>query len=188
MSNEAGPMDRNAAFSLTTAIAAAFLIVAIVFAAQAPSWYFVFKSIHVLFAVIWVGGGALLTVLALVAQQRNDPDELAAIARQASMIGEKVFTPASIIVLVMGIAMMINGSLDWGQFWVTFGLLGFASTFVVGIGFLAPRSRKIVHLIETQGTAAAETQAAIAQLLVIARFDIAVLALVVLDMVLKPFS
>lgn len=166
----------------------AFLAVAIVFAVDNGNWYLIFKAIHVFFVVIWVGGGAFLTILALLAQRRGDPVELATIARQAAWAGEKVFSRAAGIVLAAGIAMMINGSLDWGKFWVSFGLLGFVVTFVLGLGVLAPRARKIVALTEAHGAVAAETQAAIAELLVIARIDIAVLLLVVLDMVLKPFS
>src|SRR5471030_891623 len=99
--------------NLTTAIAAAFLIVAVVFAVSNGDWYFTFKAIHVTFAVIWIGGGALLTILGVIAEQRNDPAELAAIARQAAMVGQKLFSPAAMVVLLAGIAMMINGSLDW---------------------------------------------------------------------------
>lgn len=176
------------AVNLTAAIAAAFLVFAFIFAVSNGNWYFVFKAIHVTFAVIWIGGGALLTILGVVAERQRDPLALAAIARQASMVGQKLFSPAAMVVLVMGIAMMINGSLDWGKFWVSFGLLGFASTFITGIAFLAPESRKIVALTESHGVEAPETQAAIARLLVIARFDVAVLLLVVFDMVLKPFS
>ena len=78
--------------------------------------------------------------------------------------------------------------LGFGHFWLIFGLLGFASSFVIGIGVLSPRARKLDTLLAEQGPEAAETQAAISQILLIARFDIAVLALVVVDMVTKPFS
>jgi hypothetical protein len=42
--------------------------------------------------------------------------------------------------------------------------------------------------MQTAGPLAPETQAAIKSILLIARFDMAVLALVVVDMVVKPFS
>ncbi|HWB23660.1 MAG TPA: DUF2269 family protein [Gaiellaceae bacterium] len=174
--------------NLTAIIAAAFLVVAIVFAVSNGHWYFVFKAIHVTFAVIWIGGGMLLTILGLMAERRSDPEELATVARQAAMVGQKLFSPAAGVVLLAGIAMMINGSLDWNQFWVSFGLLGFLSSFVVGIGFLAPQSKRVAALIESDGVESAAAQAGIAKILVIARYDIAVLLLVVFDMVLKPFS
>ena len=53
---------------------------------------------------------------------------------------------------------------------------------------LGPRSHRVDELIRTVGVEAAETQAAIRQLLLIARFDVAVLLLVIVDMVVKPFS
>jgi hypothetical protein len=84
--------------------------------------------------------------------------------------------------------MMINVDWGWNHFWVVFGLIGFASTFVTGIGFLAPRAKKLHELMQTVGPTAAESQAAIKEIMLIARFDVAVLLLVVVDMVVKPFS
>jgi uncharacterized membrane protein len=179
--------ERRDSFLPTALIAAAFLVVAIVFCASS-SWYSTFKAVHVGFAVVWVGGGFLLTVLGLIAERQNDPEQLAVVAKQAAMVGEKLFSPASGIVLLAGIAMMLNLDWGWGHFWITAGLVGFASTFVTGIGFLSPRAKKLHGLMETAGPAAPETQAAIRELLWIARIDIAVLLLVVVDMVVKPFS
>jgi uncharacterized membrane protein len=171
----------------TGLIALAVLVVAIVFCSTA-SWYFTFKAVHVSFAVIWIGGGFLLTILGLIAERQNDPEGLAAVAKQAAMVGEKLFSPASAVVLAAGIAMMININWGWGHFWIVAGLVGFASTFVTGIGFLAPRSKRLHELMQTAGPTAPETQAAIKQILLIARIDIAVLLLVIVDMVVKPFS
>lgn len=171
----------------TGLIALAVLVVSIVFCST-TSWYFTFKAVHVGFAVIWVGGGFLLTVLGVIAERQNDAEGLAAVAKQAAMVGEKLFSPASGIVLAAGIAMMINLNWGWNHFWIVVGLLGFASTFVTGIGFLAPRAKKLHELMKTAGPTAPETQAAIKSILLIARIDIAVLLLVVVDMVVKPFS
>jgi uncharacterized membrane protein len=179
--------ERQASLLPTALIAAAFLAVAIVFCASS-SWYATFKAVHVGFAAIWIGGGFLLTVLGLVAERQRDPDQLAAVAKQAALVGEKLFSPASGVVLAAGIAMMINVDWGWGHFWIIAGLIGFASTFVTGVGFLAPRSKKLHALMQTAGPTAPETQAAISQILLIARIDVAVLLLVIVDMVVKPFS
>ena len=171
----------------TVLVVLAFLVVAIVFCASS-SWYATFKAVHVGFAVVWVGGGFLLTVLGVVAERQNDPQQLVTVAKQAAMVGEKLFSPASGIVLLAGIAMMVNLDWGWGHFWITAGLVGFAATFVTGVGFLAPRAKKLHALMETAGPTAPETQAAIREILRIARIDTAVLLLVVVDMVVKPFS
>jgi len=184
--------DRRASNTVTALIGLAVAIVAIVFVLETnvftSHWYAFFKVVHVAGAVFWVGGGLTLTVLALWAERRSDPREMAMIARQAAFIGERFFAPAGLIVFAMGIAMVTNLSLDWGQFWIVAGLVGYALTFLTGLLVLGPQAKRIGNLIETVGAEAAETQASIRRILLIARFDEAVLLLVVADMVLKPFS
>ena len=84
--------------------------------------------------------------------------------------------------------MMINTNWGWGKFWVVAGLVGYALTFVTGIGVLSPQAKRIEALSLEKGATAPETIASIRKILLIARFDIAVLLLVVADMVAKPFS
>src|SRR6478609_10862153 len=109
---------------LTIALVAIVAIVVALFAANSlyDGWYALFKAVHVTFAVIWIGGGFLLTLLGIIAEQKNDPVELATVARQAAMVGEKLFAPAGLIVFLMGVAMMLNSDGDWGQFWIVAGL------------------------------------------------------------------
>jgi uncharacterized membrane protein len=166
-------------------------ILAVVFAFNSSwylHWYALFRVVHVTVAVFWVGGGLMLTTLGLRAERSRDPMEMATLARQAAFAGERFFAPAGIIVLLMGIAMMIHTDYGWGKFWVIAGLIGYAATFVTGIGFLSPLAKKVDELITEKGPAAPETQAAIQRILLIARIDIGVLLLVVADMVTKPFS
>jgi hypothetical protein len=71
------------------------------------------------------------------------------------MVAMKVFTPSALIVLIAGVAMMLTdvGKLawDWGSFWVVFGLLGFASTFAIGLGVLTPAAHKVEALAKEKG-------------------------------------
>ena len=101
-----------------------------------------FKAVHVLAAVIWIGGGCLLMILGIAAERKRDPVELATVARQAAMVGEKFFAPAGIVVVTMGIAMMVNTNWGWGKFWVIAGLVGYAITFVTGVAVLSPRTKR----------------------------------------------
>jgi uncharacterized membrane protein len=176
---------------LTVGLGAAVLVLGIVFAFQSawyPHWYALFRVVHVVLAVFWVGGGLTFTILGLRAEHIDDPTEAAVLARQAGFVGERFFAPAGLIVFLMGIAMMIHTDWGWGKFWVVVGLLGYLATFGTGIAVIAPRVRKLAALLESPGPDAPETQAAIKGMLLIARVDTAVLLLVVIDMVAKPFS
>jgi uncharacterized membrane protein len=174
---------------VTALLGGVVLVVAIVFISQASwsnAWYSAFKTVHVIAAVVWIGGGALLTILGLLAERKDDPVELATVARQAATVGEKLFAPAGLVVVAMGIAMMVNTNWGWGRFWVIAGLVGYAITFVLGIGVLAPLAKKVAALLDEKGANDPETTAQIKKILLIARIDVALLLLVVIDMVTKP--
>jgi uncharacterized membrane protein len=183
--------DRTTSNRVTLGLAAGVIVLAIIFAfnsAWYTHWYALFRVTHVVVAVFWVGGGLLLTVLGLRAERLDDPDEMAAVVRQAAFAGERLFAPAGGIVLAMGIAMMINTDWGWGKFWVVAGLIGYAATFITGLFVLKPLISKLDGLLETKGAAAPESKAVMDRVLLIARVDTAVLLLVVADMVTKPFS
>jgi uncharacterized membrane protein len=189
----AAPRASRTSTWVTVGVALALLAVGITFALKttdAPTHAFaIFKLIHVAVAVFWVGGGLLLTVLALRAERAQSPEEMAHIARQAVFAGERLFAPAGLVVLAMGITMVINSpEIGFNTTWVIIGLVGYAITFTTGIGVLAPRAKRIVALLDEKGPTAPETQAAIARILLIARVDVAVLLIVVADMLMKPFS
>lgn len=151
-------------------------------------WYALFKAIHVVVAVIWVGGGLMLTVDGIRARREMNPVSVVAVAQRAAFWGEKVFAPAGLIVFVMGIAMMINTSWGWGHFWIVAGLIGYASTFITGIAVLSPLAKKIGASAQANGPEHPTTIALIERTLLIASIDVTVLVLVILDMVTKPFA
>ena len=188
----AATADRRASNTVTAVVALAVVALALVFVFKtnvAPShWYAFFRWVHVTGAVLWVGGGLTLTILALKAERSADPAEMAMIARQAAFVGERVFAPIGLLVLGMGIAMVVNLDLDWGTSWILIGLIGYAITFTTGLLVLGPQAKRIGQLIETVGADAAETQAAIRRILLIARVDEGVLLLVIAAMILKPFT
>src|SRR5215212_6951936 len=89
---------------LTPALGLALLIGLIVFLVAAPGTYTVLKTLHVLAAVVWVGGGLTLIMLAVIYDRRHDMEGLFAIAKQAEWVGTRVFTPASFVTLGFGLA------------------------------------------------------------------------------------
>jgi uncharacterized membrane protein len=192
MENQAtAPGQRRSSAQLTAAIGGTVAVLAILFSFQSAwygHWYALFRTVHVAVAVFWVGGGLLITVLGLRAETSDDPREIVTLARWAGWVGQRLFAPAGGIVLLAGIAMMINTNWGWGKFWVDLGLVGYAATMVTGMRFLSPQAKRIAELSEAKGPTAPETLEAIRRILLIARFDVAVLIVVVIDMVTKPFS
>jgi uncharacterized membrane protein len=176
----------------TYVIGVLFVLVAVLFMMASPQdWYGAFKTIHVVFAVIWIGGGFLISALAFIAELEHDLEGRSVLAKQAASVSNRVFTPSSLIVLLAGIAMMLNDTgevlWDWGDFWVVFGLLGFVATFAIGIGVLAPAAKRMEALVASGGANTPEAHAEMNRIFLVARADAAILMLVIVDMVAKPF-
>jgi uncharacterized membrane protein len=175
---------------ITAVLGVIVLVVGLVFALESiySNWYAIFRVVHVVVAVFWVGGGVTLTVLGLKAERSDDPREIATLANQAAFVGERFFAPAGLVVLLMGIGMVLNGDLGWNHFWVIAGLVGYAATFVTGVAVLSPLAKKVEAAIAEHGVEHPLAQGLIRRILLVARVDVSVLLLVVADMVLKPFS
>ncbi|HEY7198362.1 MAG TPA: DUF2269 family protein [Gaiellaceae bacterium] len=163
-----------------------FLAGVIVFLSFAPGGYTVLKTFHVFFAVLWVGGGVLLTFLALGAQRAKDDEALFSIARHAEWAANRIFVPSSFAVLGFGIATAVKGSLDWGDFWIIFGLIGWALSAFIGIALITPRAKQL-GAVTPDRYDDPEVRRRVVEIMTIARFDSVLLLLIVLDMAAKPF-
>ena len=173
---------------MTPLIGLALVAVGIIFLWQGPDRYSALKAVHVAFAVLWVGGGATLTILGIAAEARNDQAQLASIGALAAWVGERVFTPSSLIVLGFGIWLVEEGDLGWGHFWIDFALAVWAVSTAIGIFVLNPLTKKLTAAAEREGFGAPVVQRYLRMVLVVARIDIALLLLVVVDMAAKPFA
>jgi uncharacterized membrane protein len=176
-------------FGIDTLVAGAFLLVfAVIFLSFAPFTYQVYKAIHVVAAVIWVGGDVTLTTLGIVFERRKEGETLAALGRMGTWIGTRVYTPILFVVIAFGIALMDEGDIDWGQFWVIFALIGWAAAGTIGIGFVGPELGRIDEAARTHGPQSEQVMSRVKRLFMIFRFDTAVLILIVIDMSAKPFA
>jgi uncharacterized membrane protein len=150
-------------------------------------WYLVFKTIHVFFAIVWLGGGAMITVLAWRANRAKDTQQLLVIGKQAEYLSNRVFVPSSLIVLAMGIVLMHKGGWGYDHFWPLFGLIGWCISFAVGAAFLGPQAGKLGKLMETHGPDDPEVVARLDRVINVARADVVLVLLIAVDMVAKPF-
>src|SRR5213593_1136169 len=122
-------------------------------------WYEWFKAAHVLAAVIWVGGGVAVNVLAILTQREKDPLRMVQFAKQAEFVGQRIFTPMSLAVLGFGFGMIENAGYGYDFTWIKIALAGWGLSFLVGAGFLGPESGRLGRLMVERGPADAEVQA-----------------------------
>ena len=152
------------------------------------TWYELLLFIHVTASIVWIGAGFLSLVLATTYDRESDEAAIKRFLHDQEWLAMKLFVPASLIVVVMGIALVIEGDAwTFGYLWIVLGLLGYAATFTTGFFFIRPASERIGAEMEQQGgRLTPQLRTSIRKLIVIARVDYVTLALVVLDMVAKP--
>lgn len=148
------------------------------------SWYEFLLFVHVACAVIWIGGGFVIQMYGLVELRSGDTAAIARFAGTAGRLGERLFVPASLLVVLAGIGLMIEGSWSWGMLWVVFALVTFAASFAVGAGFLGPTAKRI----EVVGAETVEGQRLIRKVFAILRVDLLFLFAIVFAMTVKPTS
>lgn len=144
--------------------------------------------VHILMAIIWVGGAITLQIYATLAT-RAGPQQTADFAKNAEFIGQRIFMPASIILLLVGLWMVFGW--DYWSFtdaWVLVGLAGIAFSIIVGAGFVGPESGRVGKLVAEKGMDDPEVATRISRILRISRIELVVLIVVIWDMTYKPFS
>jgi hypothetical protein len=149
------------------------------------SYYEVLLFIHVLGVAIWFGTGFALLVLGNRFDRAGNYTGLKSLFDQAEWLTTRVFIPVSLIVLIAGILLVIEGPWSFDQLWVLLGLAGFALTFVTGLFVLKPQSERIAANLSREGMTTAVSRD-IGRMFTRMRIDYAVIALVVADMTLKP--
>lgn len=153
--------------------------------AAAATWYDVWKLLHVLAAIVWVGGGLMLNILAALAIRSPLPGRRVELAREAEKVGMRLFAPMGLLLVIMGFVLVEKG--EWGyHLWVILGLIAYGLSFLTGLLFIGPESGRIGKAIEREGPDSPAVAARIDRILLVSRIELTILFLVVVDMVLKP--
>ena len=150
--------------------------------------YFWLKSVHVLAAVMWVGGAVMLTLLGLLTLAERDPIRMTQFARQVAFLGGRYFPPLSLMVVGFGFWMVEHADLGYDEAWIRIGIAGWIASFVIGAGYLGPHASKLAKLLESRPPEDGEVQALIRRILLVARIDAVLLLFLVFDMTAKPWS
>ena len=148
--------------------------------------YDVYLMLHVVSAIVWLGGGLALSILGTRIAKAHDPVRMVAFARDAEWMGNRIFLPASAAVLIFGFLMIHAGFPAFDQFWIQLALGLFAVTFLTGSLFLGPQAGKIGKLIQQHGQESPEVQDQIRRVLLVSRLDLLTLYSIVVVMVAKP--
>ena len=147
--------------------------------------YLAIVFIHIFAAIVWVGGAFFFQVKIAQLRKANDTAGFLVVGRDAEHIGQRVFMPASVIVLLSGIAMVWYGAYTF-KLWIVLALIGIVVTAATGAIYLGPQGGRLATIAEERGVDDPQVVEVRDRLIMVSRIDYAVLVLIVLDMVFKP--
>ena len=111
---------------------------------------------------------------------------MAALASDAEWMGTRLFTSASGVVLLAGIALVFTGNWSFNQLWIVLGLAAFAFSFIIGATVVGPTAKKLGERLASHGPEDSEAQSSIQKIFLVSRIELAVLIFIVFDMAVKP--
>lgn len=147
-------------------------------------WYSIVKFLHVVTAILWVGGGFVLFLLGVLAERAGNIEDKMQAMRASGQLGGRFFAPMSMLTLIFGL-IMCSFWVGFSDLWIIIGLVGYATTFSIGMFIFKPTGERMGAMIAKDGI----TPAALAigqRMMSAARFDYSVMLVVIADMVLKP--
>ena len=138
--------------------------------------------VHILSAMVWVGGGFILMANERHTHKRGGPAALYRLMRQSEWVDDWIFTPAPLLTVASGVTMVImSDAWAFTQPWVYLALALIVTEFSVGY-----RDYKKMKIALEHGDASAEFRTALPAYMRMSVLAIGLLATVVVLMVLKP--
>jgi uncharacterized membrane protein len=142
--------------------------------------------LHVTAAIVWLGSAFFLQALIFRAERISDHAMKKSLGDSAEWLARRIFIPASLLVLLFGVLLVLDSPLQFDDLWILIGLGGFLFSFLVGIGLIEPEGKRIGQTIARVGPDHPEVAHRIRKINLISRVELVILYLVVADMVVKP--
>jgi uncharacterized membrane protein len=142
---------------------------------------------HILGAIIWVGGGIMLSLVGVRARQSEDPSFIREFARMLSYVGLRVLTPAVVAVLVSGVwLVLVDSAWNFAQLWVLFGLGAFILAFLIGAVYLSRIAIQLERLATRTDIDPLAIRDLLGRWIIGYRVILVILLFAVWDMIFKP--
>ena len=143
-------------------------------------------TVHVLAAVIWVGGGLAMHILGRRALASGDGQRIYEFSKEINAVAPRLYAPTSLILLIAGIFLVNEAGYEFSQLWVILGLVAWLFSFVVGVGYYGPQDKKLQALVAEKGPTDPGVAANVKTALAVNTVELVILLLVVVDMTTKP--
>lgn len=148
--------------------------------------YELLLTIHVIAAIVWVGGGTAMHILGRRVLKRGHGQEIHDFSKEINYVAPRLYIPMSLLLLLSGIGLVEESGFQFSQLWIVLGLAGYAISFIVGIAYYGPQDKKLQSLVAEKGPLDPGVTANVRAALTVNQVELLILFLVVVDMTTKP--
>ena len=152
-------------------------------------WYDLYQLLvylHILAGVAWVGGAFYGQLLAVRVTRSPDPTELPRMARHLEVVSTRVFIPASLLIIVTGVAMTLQ-AWSFGQLWIAVAVALWVLSAAAGL-YVGPRIKRTRELFDAEGAESAAARRLLQGVFLVSRLELLSFAVIIAMMVFKPGS
>ncbi len=148
--------------------------------------YEFYLALHLVCAVLWVGGGVSVHVLGRWVAKTGDDERLLEFIRDALKISVRFYAPLAIVLLVAGILLVDEVGYEYSDLWISLAMLAWVFSLVLGVAFYPREGRRIEAAAAEGGPGAPAARQSINRLLMVNAIEVTILLAVVVDMAVKP--
>jgi len=149
------------------------------------TWYELWLFLHILAAMVWVGGAVAIQAFGILTKRAADPAKTAFFAQNVSIVVLWVLLPSSLTVLAAGIGLVENGNWDWDEPFIAWGLILWALVSLIAFGFLGRAIGAAGGRLAAEGPSP-ELGLRLRNLVWLSRALLGVLVVIVFLMTIKP--
>ncbi len=144
------------------------------------------KFLHVVAAIVWVGGVITITTLNMRLASTRNSAAMAALASAGRFLGQRVFGPAAAITLLAGIATALTAGFQMRSLWIIWGFAVILLSIVLGATVVRTTTQRLGTLAATPNSDSVQIAALQSRLQMLSTLNILLLLSAVWAMVAKP--
>ena len=141
---------------------------------------------HVFGAIVWIGLGLTGMSMAIWADRHGEHAFAEPVYRWVAWIEPPAIVLGPLLLIVTGVALVLDGPWRFGDTWIVVGLSGYVAALVLGLVLQAPGTKRMKSLMEERGPEDPETIAAGRRLDAFLWPELGILLVVLLAMTTKP--
>ena len=150
------------------------------------SLYETLVIVHVLAAAVWIGGGVMMTAIAVRAWGSRDDASVIELSRIGDFVGNRVFAPAVLILIVTGAWAVTEGPWEFDQAWISIGFAIWIAGLVIALAWHRVEGARTRAAVADGGASGPAARRMANATLGVALLELAMLVVVVWAMVAKP--